>query len=46
MRAVFVDSRPPLVVGQPEQREYRVQGILKNARTGELSDTVVAVTVP
>ena len=46
MRAVFVDSRAPLVVGQPEQREYRVQGIVGNARTGELSDTVVVVTVP
>ena len=46
MRAVFVDSRPPLVVGQPEQREYRVQGIVKNARSGSLSDVVSVVTVP
>jgi hypothetical protein len=44
--ATFVDATPPLVAGQPEQREYRVQGMLANARTGRLSATVSAVTVP
>jgi hypothetical protein len=44
--ATFTDTTPPLVAGQPEQREYRVQGMLNNARTGGLSATVSAVTVP
>jgi len=41
-----MDTRPPLVLGQPEQREWRVQGLLKNSRTGSLSDAVSVVTVP
>lgn len=45
-RAVFIDTTPALVVGQPEVREYRAQGMLNNARTGDLSATVSAVTVP
>ncbi len=45
-RAVYMDTRPPLVPGQPEQREYRVQGLLKNSRTGSLSDATSVVTVP
>lgn len=45
-RAVYVDTRPPLVPGQPEQREYRVQGLLKNSRIGSLSDAASVVTVP
>lgn len=45
-RAVFTDTTPPLTPGQPEVREYRAQGMLDNARTGDLSATVSAVTVP
>ncbi|MEX2242251.1 MAG: hypothetical protein WD716_00230 [Fimbriimonadaceae bacterium] len=44
-RAVFVDVRPPLVLGQPEQREYRAQGIVGNTRTGDLSDLASVVTL-
>lgn len=44
--AEFTDVTAPLVAGQPEQREYRCQGMLNNARTGDLSATVSAVTVP
>ena len=44
--ATFTDTTAPLVPGQPEQREYRVQGMLQNARVGGLSATVSAVTVP
>ncbi len=44
--ATFIDTTPPLVPGQPEQREYRIQGMLANARTGGLSATVSLVTVP
>jgi hypothetical protein len=44
--AVFLDTRAPLVAGQPEQREYRVQGMVQNARDGSPSDTVSIVTTP
>jgi hypothetical protein len=44
--ANFKDTTAPLVAGQPEQREYRCQGMLNNARTGDLSATISAVTVP
>lgn len=46
MTATYVDARPPLTPGQPEQREYRTQGMVQNARVGPLSDVVSAVTVP
>lgn len=42
----YVDLRPPLVAGQPELREYRVQGYMDNARQGALSQAASAVTVP
>lgn len=45
-RAVFLDKREPLVDGQPELREYRVQGIVGNTRTGDLSDVASVVTLP
>lgn len=44
--ASFTDVSPLLVPGQPEQRDYRVQGMLNNARVGGVSGTVSAVTVP
>lgn len=44
--ATFVDETPPLVAGQPETREYRCQGMEANARVGNLSATVSAVTTP
>lgn len=44
--ANYVDARPPLTAGQPEQREYRAQGYQNNQRVGALSPIVSAVTVP
>ncbi|MEX2244771.1 MAG: hypothetical protein WD716_13115 [Fimbriimonadaceae bacterium] len=44
--ATFVDSTAALVAGQPETREYRAQGMVANARTGDLSPTVSVVTTP
>lgn len=46
MMASFIDSRPPLVAGQPEVREYRAQGMRRNNRVGALSMVVSAVTNP
>lgn len=44
--AEYIDARAPLVAGQPEQREYRCQGMQNNARVGATSAIVSAVTVP
>ncbi len=44
--ATFVDNRPPLTSGQPEQREYRVQAYENNARVGAVSPVVSIVTTP
>ncbi len=44
--AEYIDARAPLVAGQPEQREYRCQGMQNNARVGALSGIASAVTVP
>lgn len=44
--ATYIDNTAPLVAGQPEQREYRVQGIENNIRVGALSGIVSVVTVP
>lgn len=44
--AEFIDTRDPLVPGQPETREFRVQGIVNNARTGPMSGISSCVTVP
>ncbi len=44
--AKIIDNTAPLVAGQPEQREYRVQGIENNVRVGALSGIVSVVTVP
>ena len=42
----FVDETAPLAVGEPEVREYRVQGLEGNARVGEVSATVSISTTP
>ena len=44
--ATYVDQRAPVVAGQPEQREYRVQGMVNNQRDGAFSAISSAVTVP
>jgi hypothetical protein len=44
--AVFMDDRPPLVAGTSEVREYRVQGMVSNVRTGPVSAVASASTIP
>lgn len=46
VNATWEDTRPPLVPGQPETREYRAQGYQGNARVGDVSETVAVVTEP
>jgi len=42
----YIDDRPPLEAGKPEQREYRARYILRDQATGEWSDIVTATFVP
>lgn len=44
--AKFTDTTPPQVAGQPEQRNYRAQGVVADVRTGDLSDVASVVTEP
>ena len=46
LTASYVDATPPTVPGQPEQRNYRAQGVVGDVRSGDLSPTVPVVTVP
>ena len=46
LTATFVDETAPLEAGQPEVREYRVQGLEGNARVGDVSATVSISTTP
>ena len=42
----FIDERAPLVVGAPEVREFRVQGMVDNARVGPYSEVSTVSTIP
>lgn len=44
--ATFTDTTARLAAGHPEQRDYRVQGMLNTARVDGVSGTISAVTVP
>jgi hypothetical protein len=44
--ANYTDTTAALVPGQPEQRNYRVQGVVGNDRVGDLSDVSTVVTAP
>lgn len=46
MTAEYIDMRAPLVAGQPEQRQFRCQGMENNVRVGAYSGIVSVVTVP
>ncbi len=42
----YIDDRRPRVIGQPELREFRAQGIVNDVREGALSAVVSAMTMP
>jgi hypothetical protein len=42
----FIDTRAPLAPGEPELREFRVQGMVENARVGDYSEVATVSTVP
>jgi hypothetical protein len=43
---VCIDTRAPLVAGAPEVREFRVQGMVENARVGANSEVSTVSTIP
>ncbi len=42
----YLDSRDPLVAGQPEVRRYRVRYVVNDVPTGSYSDVSTVTTVP
>lgn len=40
----YLDSRPPLVVGQPEVRRYRLRYFANDVATGDYSDIITVTT--
>lgn len=42
----YIDDRPSLEAGKPEQREYRARYLLRDQATGEWSDIVTTTFVP
>lgn len=42
----YLDSRPPLVVGQPEVRKYRLRYFKNDANVGDYSDIITVTTAP
>lgn len=42
----YIDDRPPLEAGKPEQREYRARYLLRDQATGDWSDIVTATFIP
>ncbi len=46
MVSPFVDTRPPLVAGQPEIRRYRLFYLKGDERVGDPSDVLVVTTIP
>lgn len=46
IRSPFVDTRAPLIAGQPEVRNYRMVYVVGNDQTGDASDVLVVTTMP
>ena len=45
LRSPMLDTRPPLVANQPEQRSYRMQLLKGNDPIGTVSDTLIVTTM-
>lgn len=45
-RSPFVDARPPLFAGKPEERHYRLRYFLDDEAVGLYSDIIVVITQP
>lgn len=46
MQDEYIDTRAPLSPGVPELREFRVQGMVDNARVGDYSEVSTVSTIP
>jgi len=46
MRSSYEDSRPPLAVGKPEERGYRLIYFIDNQTVDVWSDTITVITLP
>jgi hypothetical protein len=46
MTEAYIDERAPLAANAPEVREFRVQGMAKNARVGPYSEVSTVSTTP
>ncbi len=46
MLAQFTDTTDNAVANTPEQRDYRLQGMIANARVGDVSPVLSIVTLP
>lgn len=45
-RSPYIDARPPLEAGKPEERRYRLRYLLNDKLVGEWSDTIIVITKP
>jgi len=46
MHSPFIDTRPPLVAGKPEERRYRLRYFINDEPVGVWSEIYTAVTMP
>jgi hypothetical protein len=46
LHSPYLDARPPMQPGTPEQREYRLRFYDNDAPTGQWSDIIVVTTMP
>jgi hypothetical protein len=46
MRSTYDDSRPPIAVGKPEERRYRLIYFTDNQTVGIWSDVIVVIMLP
>lgn len=46
MRSPYEDVRPPLAIGKPEERRYRLIYFIDNKPVGNYSDTINVITLP
>ncbi len=46
MYSPYIDTRPPLVAGKPEERRYRLRYFFNDERVGDYSLILTAITLP
>jgi hypothetical protein len=46
LRSPYEDIRPPVAVGKPEERRYRLRYFMDNQAIGVWSDVITVITQP